>query len=101
MTNSPYFRRAVSAASREITHGIRKSAAQHGWDSKAIRGIMIHHDGNAFKLHTSSDVDGLVWKHEYGDEQTQPTAAIRKYLNDKERLNEIVFRHYVNQGRKH
>ena len=100
-SNRTSLRKATSAAAREITHGIRKSAMINGWDPKAIKGIMVHHDGTEFKLHTSQDVDGLVWKHEYGDEQTQPTAAIRKFLNNKKRLNEIVYRHYINQGRRH
>lgn len=102
MTNSSKsFKRAIFSAARELTHGLRKSALENGWPTEAVRGIGIHHDGEHFKVHTSSAVEDLVWKHEYGDEKSHPTGVIRKYLNDTALLSEVMYRHYVGQDRGH
>ena len=95
------FNRAVKSAARELTHGLRKHALKNGWPEEVIRGIGIHHNGKEFKLHTSPAVEDLIWKHEYGDETSTPTAIIRKFFNDKSKLSEVVYRHYVRQNRRH
>jgi len=102
VTNSKTsYRRAVSAAARELTHGLRKSALDHGWPNDAIRGIGVVHDGRSFRLHTAKSVESTVWAQEYGTETSRPTAAIRKFLNDSNKINEVAYRHYINQNRGH
>lgn len=99
--SNSHFQKAVSAAARELTHGLRKSALDHGWSDDAIRGVGIRHDGKEFKLHTAKSIENDVWLHEYGSENSRPTAAIRKFLNDKDKMNQVVYRHYVKQNGGH
>lgn len=99
--SNSHFQKAVSAAARELTHGLRKSALDHGWSDDAIRGIGIRHDGNEFKIHTAKSAESDVWLYEYGSENSRPTAAIRKFLNDKNKISQVVYKHYVNQGGRH
>lgn len=95
------FKRTVTAAARELTHVLRKTASENGWTDTALRGIRIHHDGKEFKLHTSESAKHEVWSHEYGTETSRPTATIRRFLNDENRMSEILYRHYVGQDGGH
>lgn len=83
--NIAALRKAISNASIDaavfMTHQVRQTAVQHGWDPEVVAGLRVEHSGDKFSVKAHPDVADRAFVHEFGDEATLPTAAVRKYAN--------------------
>lgn len=79
-------RKASNKASQDtasfMTHQLRLSALQHGWDRDVVENTHVEYSGKKFTVKVHGDYADRAFVHEYGSETQRPTAVIRKYTND-------------------
>jgi hypothetical protein len=65
-----------------MTHQLRQSALQHGWDKDVAENTHVEYGSGKFTVKVHPDYSSRAFVHEYGSETQRPTAVIRKYVND-------------------
>lgn len=58
---------------------MRESALAHGWDKNVVENTHVRFHDNKFNVYVHDKYVGDALTHEYGNETTRPTAALRKY----------------------
>ena len=76
--------KAIKDASQAATHSFRAHALAHGWDKDVVAHTHVAYEDGKFGVKIHSAYETRAHIHEYGDEHTPPTAAIRKFFNREE-----------------
>lgn len=76
--------KAAHSTAESATHAFKQHALQHGWDRDVVANTHIAYEDGKFGVKVHPDYQDRAHIHEYGDEQTPPTAAIRKFFNRSE-----------------
>jgi len=80
------FREALDKAAKDtasyVTADLRHSAREHGWSEDVVTNMHVRHEEDGYKVHVPDDLKDKAFVHEFGDENSPPTAAIRKYSNN-------------------
>lgn len=74
--------KAALDTAKFVTHEVRSSATDHGWDAEVSSNTNIVFDGKSFNVAIHPDHYAQAMNHEYGTEQMRPTAVLRKYDSD-------------------
>jgi hypothetical protein len=74
--------KAANDTASFMTHQLRQSALQHGWDRDVVENTNVEYASGKFTVKVHPDYSARAFVHEYGDETTRPTAVLRKYMND-------------------
>ena len=80
--------KASKDAAQAATHSFRAHALAHGWDKDVVAHTHVAYEDGKFGVKIHSDYEDRAHVHEYGDENTPPTAAIRKFFNRSENTQE-------------
>lgn len=81
---------AANHSALYMEHELKTSAIQHGWHPSVAAGLHVDYEGGEFKVSVDEDKHTQAHIHEYGDENTRPTAVIRKHGNDQ-RMGQKAF----------
>lgn len=65
-----------------VTADLRHTAREHGWDEDVVSTMHVSHGEDGYKVNVPDHLKDKAFVHEFGDEKTAPTAAIRKYSNN-------------------
>lgn len=76
--------KATKDAAESATHSFRTHALAHSWDADVVAHTHVAYEQGKFAVKTHPDYEDRAHVHEYGDETTPPTAAIRKFFNRSE-----------------
>jgi hypothetical protein len=79
--------KAKKDASRILTAQLRQQALEGGWDAEVVRNLKVVHKDGGFHTHIHPDYQSRAFTHEYGDENNQPTAIIRKFMSDPHHID--------------
>ena len=74
--------KAANDTASFMTHQLRQSALQHGWDRDVVENTSVEYGGNKFTIKVHPDYSARAFVHEYGSETQRPTAVFRKYVNN-------------------
>jgi hypothetical protein len=81
-----HLRDAIEKASHDtaayVTADLRHSARESGWDEEVVSNLRVHHGEDGYNVMVPDDLKDRAFVHEFGDEKTPPSAAIRKYSNN-------------------
>lgn len=84
--NIASIRKATHKASQDtaafMTHQLRMSALQHGWDKDVVANTHVEYADKKFTVKIHPDYSARAFEHEYGSEVKRPTAVVRKYMNN-------------------
>ena len=77
---------AIHTSTKEVTHHmtahVQAEATAHGWPSHVVNSMHVSHDKDGFSVNTHSAHHAEALNLEYGTPTQQPTAAVRKFLNN-------------------
>lgn len=71
--------RATEDAAVYMTAELRNNALEHGWHPEVVSSMSVVHNSGSYHVQIHPDYQDRAFVHEFGDENTPPTAAIRKY----------------------
>lgn len=74
--------RAQQDTARYMTRQLRNSALNAGWDADVVQNLHVVNEDGKFQTKVHPDYADRAFVHEFGNETTRPTAAIRKFGND-------------------
>lgn len=83
--------KARQDAARYLTGQARLHALQHGWDSDVVRNIHVINEGSKWTAQVTGEHADRAFVHEYGDQDTRPTAALHKFANDKTTTDQALY----------
>lgn len=93
--------KAAADTARFMQREIRRSAKEHGWDPSVVKNTFVKYEDNAFKVHVTPEYADKAFVHEFGDENNQPTAVIRKYNNNSGKAEKALLKSiYAHLGGK-
>ena len=70
-------KRATTDAALFMTADLRSRARKEGWEEKVVQGLRVTHKSGQFNVDFPPSVSDAAWIHEYGSEDSTPTATIR------------------------
>jgi hypothetical protein len=76
-----HMKQAAEHAATQMTAELRERALKSGWHPDVVAGLHVKYDGDAYVTQVDPEVSGRAFVHEFGDENTRPTAVLRKYGN--------------------
>jgi len=91
-----HLQNAAHEAAGHMTADLRNSALEHGWHPDVVANMSVRFDKNEFKVHVHPDFEARAQAHEYGTQDSRPTAVIRNFdANNSHRdsLNKSVTKH--------
>jgi len=77
---------------QELTSELRNRALSSGWDKDVVNNIRVEYKDQKMGVHVHPDYAEQAFKHEFGTENSRPTAVIRKLNNDREASRRVVSR---------
>lgn len=82
-----FFLKAITDATHDstkiMTAEVRQHALNQGWEPEVAAGLTISFNGDNIKYDLGDKHRDRAFVHEFGDENKQPKATVRRYLNDK------------------
>jgi hypothetical protein len=79
--------KAKADTARFMTMQLRQHALSYGWDAEVANNLSVVHENGNFHAKVHPDHTDRAFVHEYGNEHTRPTAAIRKFMSDPTNAN--------------
>lgn len=89
--------KAKQDTARFMTQQLQQHVLQHGWDADVAAHLQVTHKDGKLTTEVHPDYADRAFVHEFGNESTRPTAAIRKYANTPavaERAFGMLFQHH-------
>ena len=83
---------AATHSALYMEHELRTSALRHGWHPSVAQGLHVRYENGDFNVSVDSDKHHAAHVHEYGDENTRPTAVIRKHGNNTSMAEKVFIR---------
>jgi hypothetical protein len=87
----PKVKAAAKSAAQILTKDLRQYLISLGWPPQAASAVSLHYKLSSFEVEISGQYADDARLFEYGSQAMRPTAAIRKYFNRSERLQEVYF----------
>lgn len=78
-------------AAQVLTRDLRNYLVSLGWPAQAASAVSIDYEMNDFTVDISGPHADDANLFEYGSQSVRPTAAIRKYFNRGENIQELYF----------
>lgn len=73
--------KAAADTARSVQRQLRRSALEHGWDPKVVANTRVVYKDNQYSVVVSPKYADKAFVHEFGNENEQPTAVVRKLNN--------------------
>ena len=93
--------KAAEQTATVMTHQVRQHASKSGWTPEAADSLNVKYVDGKFVAHSSS---GDAFTHEYGSETSRPTAAVRKFSSQSNKISGPFFANILSsnlaKGRK-
>lgn len=93
--------KAAEQTASLMTHEMRQHAINSGWTPEAANSLTVKYSDGNFVAHSAHEG---AFIHEYGNEGTPPTAAVRKYGKTAANSAAPLFNHLydktLKKGRK-
>jgi hypothetical protein len=80
-----------------MTAELRRNALSSGWHPEVVANMSVVHDNGSYKVTVHPDYTDRAFVHEYGNENSSPTAVIRKYSNNNthgKAFKTLLTKHY-------
>ena len=74
--------KAASASAEQMTGQVRNRAEDAGWDKEVIQSTNVVYDGGKFSAKIDGPASDRGFVHEFGDQNSPPSAILRQYGND-------------------
>lgn len=74
--------KAAVASADLMTKQVRNRAEDAGWDKEVIQSTDVVYDGEKFSAKITGKASDKGFVHEFGDQNSPPTAILRQYGND-------------------
>lgn len=84
---------AAEATSKDITSDLHEHLRSSGWSETAIKSTKMTYENGEFTAKFSGKGKDAAFVHEFGDQNTPPTAAIRKYGKSTPKVTEAFLGH--------
>lgn len=82
--------RAAHSAAPHLTQDLRHGLIEDGWDREVVGGTRVKYSSDGFSAHTHAAHSEGAFDHEYGTQDTPPTASIRQYGKRGSRAERIL-----------
>lgn len=91
---------AAQTSTKVMTSEVRRHAVKQGWEPEVANGISISVNGDHLSYDLGDEHKDRAFVHEFGDENKQPKATVRRYLNKLDDVKELFPKIYMHHLKK-